>query len=205
MSHQYQKLKKDMTYSCSYNTCLHSSLFSLSLSLFLSLPPFLPPLSLLSFLVLQGTPERKPAAVDVGDGSDIKARDSGLHSSGTVASSDSKYSTTPMEMSLDDNDSGVGDGGPLHAQLLRDHRPAPLQLQRDPSTDIPLDPELAESHYFDVDDFEADESESEVSDLIGILVSLPCFSGCLSTFHQHSHFRLTNRKTKILHHSLQIT
>ena len=75
-----------------------------------------------------------------------------------------------MDMSVDNVDSSVAVGGdgvasglsPLHVQLLhRDHHPGPLHVQRDPSTDIPLDPDLAESHYLDVDDFEADESESE--------------------------------------------
>ena len=58
-----------------------------------------------------------------------------------------------MDMSLDDNNIPP-DGG--------HHHPGPLHLPRDPSTDIPNDPDLAESHYLDVDDFEADESESEV-------------------------------------------
>ena len=69
--------------------------------------------------------------------------DSGLHS--TVARS--------MDMSVDDGGIPPGRGH---------HHPGPLHLPRDPSTDIPLDPDLAESHYLDVDDFEADESESEV-------------------------------------------
>lgn len=80
-----------------------------------------------------------------------------------------KLSAVSMDMSVDNVDSCVAVGGgvasglsPLHGQLLhRDHHPGPLHLQRDPSTDIPLDPDLAESHYLDVDDFEADESESE--------------------------------------------
>jgi hypothetical protein len=50
------------------------------------------------------------------------------------------------------------------------HHPGPLRLPRDPSTDIPLDPDLAESHYFDVDDFEADESESEACMLAGSII-----------------------------------
>ena len=72
--------------------------------------------------------------------------DSGLHS--TVSGS--------MDMSVDDDDDNdiPPDRGHYH--------PGPLQLPKDPSTDIPLDPDLAESHYLDVDDFEADESESEV-------------------------------------------
>ena len=73
----------------------------------------------------------------------IEGVDSGLHS--TVAGS--------MDMSVDDDI--PPDRGYCH--------PGPLQLPRDRSTDIPLDPDLAESHYLDVDDFEADESESEVT------------------------------------------
>ena len=73
--------------------------------------------------------------------------DSGLHS--TVSGS--------LDMSVDDDDH---DGSP--PDRGHHHHPSPLRLPRDPSTDIPLDPDLAESHYLDVDDFEADESESEV-------------------------------------------
>ena len=71
--------------------------------------------------------------------------DSGLHS--TVSGS--------MDMSVDNDDDNI-------PSVRGHHHPGPLQLHRDPSTDIPLDPDLAESHYLDVDDFEADESESEV-------------------------------------------
>ena len=74
--------------------------------------------------------------------------DSGLHS--TVSGS--------MDMSMDDDDDDDNDIPPDRGH----HCPGPLQLPKDPSTDIPLDPDLAESHYLDVDDFEADESESEV-------------------------------------------
>ena len=74
---------------------------------------------------------------------------SGLHS--TVSGS--------MDMSVDDDDDDDDDDIPPDRGR---HHPGPLQLPKDPSTDIPLDPDLAESHYLDVDDFEADESESEV-------------------------------------------
>ena len=100
-------------------------------------------------LSFQATPERKPAVVG-GVGIDSEEVDSGLHS--TVAGS--------MDMSVDnDDDDDYIPPGRGH------HHPAPLKLPKDPSTDIPLDPDLAESHYLDMDDFEADESESEVHTL----------------------------------------
>ena len=83
-------------------------------------------------------------------GSGTSEVDSGLHS--TVSGS--------MDMSVDNDDNDDDDGIP--PDRGHHHHPGPLRLPRDPSTDIPLDPDLAESHYFDVDDFEADESESEV-------------------------------------------
>ena len=78
--------------------------------------------------------------------------DSGLHS--TVSGS--------MDMSVDNDNNDDNDDGILPDRGHHQHHPSPLRLPRDPSTDIPLDPDLAESHYLDVDDFEADESESEV-------------------------------------------
>ena len=80
-------------------------------------------------------------------------RGSGLHNTSTMAGSDVAMATVDMSMG---SDSGVG------PPPRRGNHPGPLKLSMDPSTDIPLDPDLAESHYFDVDDFEADESESEV-------------------------------------------
>ena len=122
----------------------------------------------LSFVVVfffQGTPERKPVPSGDHYGIDTNLeRDRGVHSGSTLGGSHTTSSAPPMDMSVDgDSDNCVGDvGGSPQPQLHREHHPGPLQLARDPSTDIPLDPTLAESHYLDVDDFEADESESEV-------------------------------------------
>ena len=111
----------------------------------------------------QGTPERKLASDSGNSHGDNtnKDRDSGIHGNSTVAGLDVS-SAPPMDMSVDIDDDSGSSGGPPHPQLHREHHPGPVHLSRDPSTDIPLDPALAESHYLDVDDFEADDSESEV-------------------------------------------
>ena len=110
----------------------------------------------------QGTPERKLVAG--GDHYGIETnleRDSGIHSGNTLGGSHTPSALPPMDMSVDCGSENYIDGLP-QPQFHKEHYPGPLQLARDPSADIPLDPALAESHYLDVDDFEADQSESEV-------------------------------------------